>query len=51
MISSTQLQCKGYYAAYVNGIMPPNCAWGIDIWPKGLIIGLAIQTPTNANRG
>jgi hypothetical protein len=51
MISSTRLQCKGYYAAYVNGIMPPNRALGIDIWPMGLIIGLAIQTPSNANRG
>ena len=51
MIASTRLQCKGYFAAHVNGIMPPNRAPGIDIWLMGLIMGLAIQTPTYANRG
>ena len=51
MIPSTRLQCKGYYAAHVNGIMPPNRASGIDICLIGLIMGVTIQAPTYAHRG
>jgi transposase len=51
VISSTRLQCKAYYAAYVNRIMPLKCILGIDICLMGRIMGSAIQTPTFANLG